>query len=104
MRRAVETPRAGEVPRPAEHPRGRAGELRPGAEVVGEAGDLGGFAPPRRPAREEIAEVGVAVRRILPPASVVLLPRVRRAGHHVADLLGLPARVHEYAAAAAEHL
>ena len=80
------------------------GELQPGADVVGEAGDLGGFTSSRRLAREEIAEVGVAVRRILPPARIALLPRVRRAGHHVADLLRLLARVHEHAVAAAEHL
>src|SRR5512138_1366833 len=62
------------LPSLVEHRGAGGGELQAGADVVGEARDLRLLAPSRRLAGEEIAEVGVAVRRIFPPAAIVLLP------------------------------
>src|SRR5689334_17535633 len=92
------------LPRLRQHRGARGGELQPRADVVGEAGDFRVLAPSRRLAVEQVAEVGVAVRGILPPTLVALLPHVGRAGQYIADLLRLLAVVQEDAVAAAEHL
>src|SRR5262245_44278069 len=81
------------------------GELQPGTDVVGEAGDLRVVAPWRRLSRQQVAEVRVAAAGILPPALLLGLGRgVRRAGQDVVDLLRLLAVVHEDAVAALQHL